>query len=113
LPEVEAICDRVAIIRHGKIKAVETVANLTRVSFRWMTLRFAEPISLNGFSQLPGVSEATLEGTQLRMRVSGDANMDTLIKTAAQHTVVDLQYEQPSLEEIFLAYYGNSNGVEG
>ena len=106
LPEVEAICDRVGIIRAGRLEAVETVTDLTRVAFRWMTLEVAGHASVNGFEAIPGISDVSLEGTTLRMRVSGDADMDAVIKQAAQVTVADIHIQQPSLEEIFLAYYG-------
>lgn len=107
LPEVEQICDRVAIIRDGEIQAVETVENLTRVAFRWMTLTFDQPIHVNGFREIEGISEFEAEGSQIRMKVSGEANLDRVVKLVAQHTLTDLHFEQPTLEEIFLSYYGN------
>jgi ABC-2 type transport system ATP-binding protein len=106
LPEVEAICDRVGIIRAGRLEAVESVADLTRVSFRWLTLVFDGASPAERFRALPGVTEVEGDGARLRMRVGGEASIDAVIKLAAQHTVRDMDVKYPSLEEIFLAYYG-------
>lgn len=106
LPEVEAICDRVGIVRAGRLEAVESVATLTRVTFRWLTLTVDGAPVAERFAQVPGVSDLSADGSVLRMRLAGDADLDAVIKLAAQHTVRDLQMEQPTLEEIFLTYYG-------
>jgi ABC-2 type transport system ATP-binding protein len=106
LPEVEAICDRVGIIRDGRLEAVESIANLTRVTFRWLTLTMDGPATFDGFSQLDGVTDLSVEGNELRMRISGHTSIDALIKQAAQYTIKDIQIVHPTLEEIFLAYYG-------
>lgn len=106
LPEVEAICDRVGIIRDGHLEAVESVANLTRAAFRWITFAFDRALPLEDFRALPGISEVSADGARLRMRISGEASMDALIKLAARYTVTDIAIEHPTLEEIFLAYYG-------
>ncbi len=106
LQEVEQICDRVGILREGILQAVESVAKLTHVAFRWLTLTISNYAEMNGFAQIPGVSDVTMNGTELRMRVSGEASIDDLIKLAANYTVEDIRIEQPTLEEIFLAYYG-------
>jgi ABC-2 type transport system ATP-binding protein len=106
LPEVEAICDRVGIIRDGTLEAVETMAHLTHVSFRWLTLEFDGPAVVDDFRGIDGISDVSVEGSTLRMRISGHANMDAVIKQAARHTVQDIHMVQPTLEEIFLTYYG-------
>ncbi len=108
LPEVEAICDRVGILREGRLQAVESIANLKQVRFRWMGLRLAngERADAEAFKALPGVSDVTTENGSIRFRVTGE--VDPVIKMAAQYHVVDLAYEEPSLEEIFLTYYGEN-----
>lgn len=109
LNEVEQICDRVGIIREGELTAVETVNDLTSVKFRWMSLEVAgDSVQADGFTAIDGVSEMSVNGASLRMKVSGSASIDAVIKQAATLTLKDLRFEQPSLEEIFLAYY-NSN----
>jgi ABC-2 type transport system ATP-binding protein len=79
---------------------------LTHVAFRWLTLTMNEPVSPNGFSEINGVSEVSTDGPVVRMKISGTANVDAVIKQAAAHTVSDLSIAQPTLEEIFLTYYG-------
>lgn len=106
LPEVEAICDRVGIIRDGRLEAVETVTDLTRVAFRWLTLELASPAAVDGFQQIDGISDLTVDGATVRMRMSGHTDMDTVVKQAAQYPIKDIHIVQPTLEEIFLAYYG-------
>jgi ABC-2 type transport system ATP-binding protein len=106
LPEVEEICDRVGIIRNGRLEAVESIANLTRVTFRWLTLTMDGPATFDGFSQIEGVTDLSVEGDELRMRIGGHTNIDAVIKQAARYTIKDIRIEHPTLEEIFLAYYG-------
>ncbi|MBN1966020.1 MAG: ABC transporter ATP-binding protein [Anaerolineae bacterium] len=110
LPEVEHVCDRVGILRGGVLKAVERISDLKQVSFRWMTLHVADEDSINpdDFAAIEGVSDVSrLNGGAVRFRVTGD--LDPVIKTAARYHVHDLQYVEPSLEEIFLEYYGESS----
>lgn len=108
LAEVETICDRVAIIRQGELQKIEHVANLTRLAFRWVTIHFANPnaIPLDSFQALPGMSEARLQDGVLKMRMSGEASMNALVKHLATFDITDLTFEHPNLEEIFLTYYG-------
>ncbi len=104
LPEVEAICDRVGILRLGKLEAVERISDLKQVRFRWMTLALDQPIDPAPFASLTGVSDVTAHNNSIRFRVTGD--LDPVIKLAARYHVVDLSYEEPSLDDIFLEYYG-------
>lgn len=108
LQEVEQICDRVGIIRHGQLEAVQSIAGLTQVSFRWLTVEVEGQAAQNGFLNINGISDVTINGNQLRMRVSGDTNIDKLVKHMANFTIKDLRFEHPTLEEVFLAYYGGN-----
>jgi ABC-2 type transport system ATP-binding protein len=102
LPEVERICDRVAIIRQGDLIAVEEVAALKRKSLRRMEVTFAQPVPADALD-LPGVLNVSHEGDSISCYVQH--NLDGVIKRLADFTVTDLQYAEVDLEEIFLTYY--------
>lgn len=104
LPEVEHICDRVGILRDGQLTAVERIDQLKKVHYRWMTLRFDDETQPDEFTALPGVSDVTTTNGSLRFRVAGE--LDPVIKAAAHHHLIDMIYEEPTLESIFLEYYG-------
>jgi ABC-2 type transport system ATP-binding protein len=107
LDEVQRVCDRVGIIRAGRLVAVENVEELTERSYRHVSLEFATPVDPAEFLAIAGVSELKREGRRLRFRADGD--IDPVIKVAAHHRVTDMELTHPSLEEIFLTYYG-ANG---
>ncbi|MDQ3854943.1 MAG: ABC transporter ATP-binding protein [Chloroflexota bacterium] len=104
--EVEHVCDRVGIIREGELVTVEDVDTLTTRHYRHLALTFSSPVQAAPFAALPGVSDVQAEGATLRLTVHD--SLDSVIKLAAQHTVLDLEMEHPSLEEIFLTYYGGT-----
>jgi hypothetical protein len=56
------------------------------------------------FSSLPGVSELEREDGRISFRAQGD--LDAVVKRAARHTVTDIELSHPTLEEVFLTYYG-------
>lgn len=104
LPEVERVCDRVGIIREGRLITVENVANLKESVLRRLEIRFAAPVSEDMFTGLPGVSGVHIENNTVYCTVMG--TLDPLIKALAGLPVVDLISHQPSLEEVFMTYYG-------
>lgn len=106
LGEVQAICDRVGILRGGELKAVETVSNLTHANFRWVTLRTREKLAPTQLSSLNGVSEVSAVDDGLKLRLSGD--FDPLLRAIAPYYVQDIEVAEPTLEEIFLSFYGNN-----
>ena len=103
LDEVQRACDRIAIIRDGRLIAVESVDEVTGRSYRHVTLEFADAVDPREFAGIPGVSALTQEGRRLSFRAEGD--VDAVIKAAARHTVTELELNRPTLEEIFLTYY--------
>lgn len=114
LGEVQAICDRVGILRGGKLQAVDSVSHLTRVNFRWVHATLQAPPDeawLAQLRQLEGVSEVTADGVNVSVRLTGD--FDALLRQFGAHYVKDLRVSQPSLEEIFLTYYGENSAARG
>ena len=103
LDEVDHLCHTVAIIREGRIVAVEDVADLRARAGRKVTIRFGDAIDSARFATLEGVTNLVAADRTVSMRVSGD--LDLLLKEAARHHVVDLVSTPPDLEEIFLGYY--------
>jgi ABC-2 type transport system ATP-binding protein len=109
LREVERTCDRVGIIREGRLVAVEDVGDLRARELRVLDLRFAEPVPASAFQGLPGVQEVEAQGDGVRLTVAGP--LDAVVKAAARYEVVDLTSHEPSLEEIFLRFYGGDDGA--
>jgi beta-exotoxin I transport system ATP-binding protein len=106
LDEIERVCDRVGIIKDGRLIAVERVAELVGKSYRHVSLTFAEPVDSAEFAALPGVSDVTARDGTIAFKASGD--LDPVVKAAARHPVRDMQLAHPTLEEVFLTYYADS-----
>ena len=105
LSEVEKICDRVGIIRDGRLVKIGGVHELTDIKRYEITISFAKPVPSDAFAKLDGVVEVeTLNnGSAVRLAIQGTA--DAVIKEAARYPVVSLTSYEPSLEDIFLRYY--------
>jgi ABC-2 type transport system ATP-binding protein len=102
LSEVEALCDRVGILRAGRLVEQGTLAELRHLSAQTVEVTFdGRPPAL---PQLPGVHVAGAGANALRLEVAG--NVRPLLAALADQPVVSLITRQPSLEEIFLHQYG-------
>jgi len=104
LSEVQRAADRVGIIRHGKLIAVEGVADLRSKAIRTVNLYFDEPVVASVFEPLPGVRSVEVENHHVML--SFDGQMETLLKVAAErYSLLDISTHEADLEEIFLTYY--------
>lgn len=110
LSEVERMCERVAIIRHGKIVAVEEVAALRKRSLHVLEVTFESAPPRDAFA-IEGVRELRRDGHTIHLEVRD--NLDAALKAIARYTVIDLRTEQPSLEEVFLAFYQDQPAEAG
>ena len=108
LPEVERVCDRVGIIRKGRLVAVEDVSALRERALHRLEFHFGAPVSHEPFSNLPGVTDVTVVDGVLKCTVIGKP--DALIKAVARYEVVKLISHEPHLEDVFLSYYGEGEG---
>jgi ABC-2 type transport system ATP-binding protein len=107
LPEVQAVCDRVGIIREGALVATERIESLTRQQFRRVRLSFAAPPPSGAFD-LPGVAQTAQDGSSVTLEIR--QNLDKVLESAAALGITDIETIPVTLEEIFLAYYGKGNG---
>ncbi len=105
LSEVERTCDRVAIIRDGRLVKVDSVEGLRDLAHHEVELRFVDGVPAKAFEGLPGVSEVVVGDHTLRMRVSGP--ITPVVQAAARYELLDFVSREPTLEETFLAQYGH------
>ncbi len=103
LDEVERICDRVGVIRDGTLILSDTLAAIQEKQVRRLRLEFAEPPPADILAGLPGVQKESQDGTTVLALVQD--NLAGALKEAARFTVVDIEYEERRLEDIFLQYY--------
>jgi ABC-2 type transport system ATP-binding protein len=104
LDEVERVCDRVGIVRGGRLIAVERIVDLLGKARRKLTVELAEPADVAAeLRALPGVSDVRIAGRRVSLAVGGD--IDPVLKALAVHHVTDLEATHPNLEEVFLTYY--------
>jgi ABC-2 type transport system ATP-binding protein len=102
LSEVEALCDRIAILRQGVLIEMGTLAQMRHLSAVSVEATFDGTVP--DLSRLAGVSSVEVEGRSIRCQVHGD--MAPLLQVLAAAGVHDLISREPSLEELFLAHYG-------
>jgi ABC-2 type transport system ATP-binding protein len=109
LGQVEAVCDRVGIIRDGELVAVDTIGGLRENVGSGSTL-LVEVDSVpdeasHRLKSLDGVSEVTVDGTTVRITCEDDVKMDAVSELEdAGAAVSDFSTEEASLEELFAAY---------
>ncbi len=109
LSEVEALCDRVGILRDGRLVDQGTLQQLRHLSVQTVEVTFTEPAPR--LPPLAGVQVSSAGPNALRFEVSG--SVGPLIAELAQHPVATLTSREPSLEEIFLHHYEGSEGDAG
>jgi ABC-2 type transport system ATP-binding protein len=103
LDEVQRVCDRVGIVRDGRLVAVERIADLLGRTRHRVEVELAAPDGFAELRALPGVSDLELDGARASFRFAGDP--DPVVKALSHHTVLDLEVAHPTLEEVFLTYY--------
>ncbi|MBA2372619.1 MAG: ABC transporter ATP-binding protein [Chloroflexi bacterium] len=107
LSEVERVCDRVAIIRQGRLVALEVIPALLARRKRIVEMRLAGPPP--GLDGVPGVSELRVTDGFLTCRLEGDVR--PFLAAIAGAPIVDLSVEPASLEEAFLEFYETAEPV--
>jgi ABC-type multidrug transport system ATPase subunit len=110
LSEVERTCDRVAIIRDGRLVKVDRTDALRDLAHHQVELRFTDGVPAEAFARLPGVSDIVVDDHSLRLRVTGP--ITPVVQAAARYELLDFVSREPTLEETFLAQYGTPSAQE-
>jgi ABC-2 type transport system ATP-binding protein len=105
MSEVEEICDRVGIIREGKLIAIEKVEDLKAKKLQSIEIHFTSKVPEGIFENLTNVSHIEIKDNIAKVKVSGTNNIDSFIKTIANYEVTKIIAPEPNLEEIFLSYF--------
>jgi ABC-2 type transport system ATP-binding protein len=105
MSEVEQLCDRVSIIRAGRIVESGTLAELRHLTRSDVSFT-ASGISLDQVAAIPDVHDPTVQGDRLRLAVDSDRTA-TVLPALASLGISDLRVAPPSLEELFLRHYGD------
>jgi polyether ionophore transport system ATP-binding protein len=109
LAEVEALCDRITIIRSGRTVETGTLADLRHVTRTSVTALLRHPVDLTG---LDGVTRLVTDGNHVTFEVD-NAHLDASISALSAGTLVSLTCTPPTLEELFLQHYEGSDTDAG
>lgn len=105
LSEVEQTCDRVCIIREGRLVTINPVASLKSMRQYKVTLRFPTTVSPTIFTGVESVLRSRTLGTGQTVELTVQGDLQAVISIAAQHSAISINTHEPTLEEIFLKYY--------
>jgi ABC-2 type transport system ATP-binding protein len=110
LSEVEALCDRVTIIRRGRTVETGSLADLRHLTRTSIAAELARPPE--GLDRLPGVQSLDIEGNRVRCEVDTD-QLDGLLRVLTAAGVRSLTSQPPTLEELFLRHYAPDERAPG
>jgi ABC-2 type transport system ATP-binding protein len=109
LAEVEALCDRVSIIRAGRTVETGTLSDLRHLTRTSITAETERPAV--GFGSLPSVHGLIVDNSRIRFDVD-TAELDTVVARLAELGLRSLTSQPPTLEELFLRHYGDEQSPE-
>jgi len=109
LPEVERRCDRVGIIREGRLTQISTIQTLLAGHWRSVNLVLGQPPATGTFD-LPNVEVTSMNARDMHLMVRGDVN--PLLQRLAQLDVRDVTITTPEIEDVFLSFYNGTEAVQ-
>jgi len=106
LPEVEHTCDRVAIIREGRLIKVDHVSSLKEIHQHDVEITFAGLAEASWF-KVAGVANVAAAADEHTLQLSVQGDLRELIHIASQHNATNITTHEPTLEEVFLRFYAS------
>ena len=104
LAEVERLCDRISIIKEGKIVEQGTLSELRHIASTTITAEVSKPVE--GLAEFPGVHGLEVDGSRISFHVD-NPQLNSVLAHLVQYGVIGLNSAPPTLEELFLRHYSN------
>lgn len=101
LNEISKICDRVGIIKDGKLLKIETIKELSEKNFTYVTLELEKDIE----KLIEELSLEVVSKEENKIKFKNDLKPDTLIKKISKYDIKNILIEEATLEDIFIHYY--------
>jgi ABC-2 type transport system ATP-binding protein len=105
LPEVEQTCNRVAIIREGRLVKIDHVSALKDIHQHDVEISFAGTASVEWFKQVAGVTSVAQGADEHTLQLNVQGELTEIIRIAGQHGATNIATHEPTLEEVFLRFY--------
>ena len=105
LPEIEQTCDRVAIIREGRLIKIDHVSALKDIHQHDVEISFAGPASVEWFKNVAGVTSVAQGADEHTLQINVQGELTEIIRIAGEHHATNIDTHEPSLEEVFLRFY--------
>ncbi len=105
LPEVEHTCDRVAIIREGRLVKIDHVSSLKDVRQHDVEISFPGPVSVEWFKNVAGVVNVMPGADERTLQLHVQGALAEIMKVAGEHNATNIVTHEPTLEEVFLRFY--------
>ncbi|HLI05651.1 MAG TPA: ABC transporter ATP-binding protein [Ktedonobacteraceae bacterium] len=105
LPEIEHTCDRVAIIREGRLVRIDHVSALKDIHQHDVEISFADPASVEWFKHVAGVVKVEPGADERTLQLYVQGPLTEVIKIASERNATNIVTHEPTLEEVFLRFY--------
>ena len=105
LPEVEHTCDRVAIIREGRLVKIDHVSSLKDIHQHDVEISFPGPASVEWFKHVAGVARVAQGADERTLQLNVQGELTEIIHIAGDHHATNMATREPTLEEVFLRFY--------
>jgi len=105
LPEVEHTCDRVAIIREGRLVKIDHVSALKDIHQHDVEISFPGPASVDWFKHVEGVVSVAQGADERTLQLNVQGALTEIIRVASDHHATNMVTREPTLEEVFLRFY--------
>ncbi len=105
LPEIEHTCDRVAIIREGRLVKIDHVSALKEIHQHDVEISFPGPASVEWFKHVTGVVKVEQGADEHILQLHVQGTLAEIIKIAGEHNATNIDTHEPTLEEVFLRFY--------